>query len=110
MVEVEQTIQFGLDLGVRSLGAKRDEVDDQPCKAPVRHPAPKLTELSEDAVFPLSIRRFSRRVWPWNGGTHEGELLSMFRVFMPLRPLSLSGLRRHRTNRRIGRSPECSNT
>src|SRR5260370_32725340 len=55
-IESEQTVQFGLDLGVRGLGARRGEVDDQPRKAPVGHPAPYLTELGNDAVHPLKIR------------------------------------------------------
>ncbi len=36
----EQTIQIELDLRVRGRGAGGDEVDDQPCKPPVRHPSP----------------------------------------------------------------------
>ncbi len=76
----EQTIQLELDLGVRGRGAGRHEVDDQPSKPPVRHPSPHLTELSEDAVPPLGVRRLPRSVGWWYGGAHEPEPMRLSTV------------------------------
>jgi hypothetical protein len=55
-INVEQTVQFNLDLCVRGLATCRDEVDDEPCKAPVRYPAPYRAEFVKDAVAPLKVR------------------------------------------------------
>ncbi len=76
----EQTIQLELDLGVRGRGAGRHEVDDQPSKPPVRHPSPHPTELSEDAVPPLGVRRLPRSVGWWYGGAHEPEPMRLSTV------------------------------
>jgi len=52
---LDQPVELNLDLGVRSFGAGRGQVDDQPCQAPLRHPPPEETQLSEDAIDALTI-------------------------------------------------------
>src|SRR5207245_2586253 len=51
--------------------AGRDEVKDQPCKTPLGHPTPHLTELSDGTVPPLRICRFLRRGGPSGGDTRR---------------------------------------
>src|SRR5437899_2854631 len=69
-IEIDQTVQLNLDLDVRGLETCGDEVDDQPCEAPVRYPAPYRTELAKDAVAPLKIRELSGRVGRWGSSAH----------------------------------------
>src|SRR2546421_11308422 len=68
----EQAIELPLDLGIRNLGARRDEVGDQPGKRPVGQQAPARAELFEDAIDALGIGRLTRRVGPWQESGHEG--------------------------------------
>jgi hypothetical protein len=68
-IKVEQTVQLSLDLGVRGPETGGDEVDHQPCKAPIRYPAPYRTELAKDAVRPLQIREFSGGIKPCGPAT-----------------------------------------
>jgi hypothetical protein len=56
-------IEFELELDIRGSGVT-DEVDDQPDKAPVGHPAPEGAELSEDAIDALGVRRLCGWVRP----------------------------------------------
>jgi hypothetical protein len=86
-VYVEQAIQLEFDLDVRGREAGRDEVDNQPCKAPAWQPPPHLTELSEDAVSPIEVRRLPMRVGSWHDGTHEAEALSIVPLFTLLEML-----------------------
>ena len=44
--EIEQMIQLKLNLGVRSVRAGGEEIDDQPCKAPIWVP-----DATPDRVF-----------------------------------------------------------
>ena len=104
--EIEQTIQFVLDLGVRGVGAGGDEIEDQPCKAPIGYPAPHRTKLSEDAVYPLKVRELPLRVRLWGWSAHEGEPLSIHRSFMPLGSSWADDPYRNHRRRRVGRSRE----
>src|ERR1700730_296538 len=104
-IEVDQTVQLSLDLGVRGPETSGDEVDDQPCKAPIRYPAPYRTELAQDAVAPLKIRELSGRVGRWGSSAHKRGSSSIHRPFMPPRSSSAAGSRRDHMIPRARRSP-----